>query len=118
MTDIVERLRSIDHCSVEDCFLQSPLFEHAAEEIERLRARVRELEAERARSWYDFCVAENIARFAACAESPHDFVQTIRAMAGEWAGREHEVEFEISRCMAVELLAERERRVLNEQKER
>jgi hypothetical protein len=47
-----------------------------------------------------------------------DFVQTIRAMGGEWAGREHEVEFELSRGRAVELLAERERHVFNEQKER
>ena len=37
MTDIVERLRAIDHMSVEDCFLQSYMFEYAAEEIERLR---------------------------------------------------------------------------------
>jgi hypothetical protein len=118
MSDIVERLRSIDHSSVEDCFLQSPLFEHAAKEIERLRACVRELETERDRSWYDFCRAESRARFAACAKSPHDFVQTIRAMGGEWAGREHEVEFELSRGRAVELLAERERHVFNEQKER
>jgi len=38
MTDIVKRLRAIDHLSIEDCFLQSPLFGNAADEIERLRA--------------------------------------------------------------------------------
>jgi hypothetical protein len=38
MTDIVECLRAVDHASVEDCFLQSPLFHRAADEIERLRA--------------------------------------------------------------------------------
>jgi mRNA-degrading endonuclease toxin of MazEF toxin-antitoxin module len=38
MTDIVKRLRAIDHLSIEDCFLQSPLFGDAADEIERLRA--------------------------------------------------------------------------------
>lgn len=38
MNDIVKALRSVDHGSVEDCFLQSPLFEKAAIEIERLRA--------------------------------------------------------------------------------
>jgi len=37
MTDIVKRLRAIDHLSIEDCFLQSPLFGNAADEIERLR---------------------------------------------------------------------------------
>lgn len=37
MSDIVERLRSINHLSVEDCYLQSPLFTRAADEIERLR---------------------------------------------------------------------------------
>jgi hypothetical protein len=41
MTDIVKRLRAIDHLSVEDCFLQSPLFGNAADEIERLRAALR-----------------------------------------------------------------------------
>lgn len=39
--DIVERLRGVDHMSVEDCFLQSSLFEKAADEIERLRAENR-----------------------------------------------------------------------------
>ena len=35
-TKMVEMLRSVDHGSVEDCFLQSPLFEKAAAMIERL----------------------------------------------------------------------------------
>ena len=38
MTDIVERLRAVDHMSVEDCFLQSSLFATAADKIERLQA--------------------------------------------------------------------------------
>lgn len=42
MTDIVKRLRAIDHLSIEDCFLQSPLFGDAADEIERLRALLNE----------------------------------------------------------------------------
>ena len=37
MTDIVERLRAVDHSCVEDCFTQSPLFSEAADEIDRLR---------------------------------------------------------------------------------
>lgn len=37
-SEIVKALRNIDHGSMEDCFLQSPLFEKAADEIERLRA--------------------------------------------------------------------------------
>ena len=45
MTDIVERLRAIDHMSVEDCFLQSPLFLRAAEEIEHLRLSLSEARA-------------------------------------------------------------------------
>lgn len=40
MSDIVERLRAVDHGSVEDCFCQSPLFAQAADEIERLRERL------------------------------------------------------------------------------
>jgi len=43
--DIVERLRSIDHMSVEDCFLQSPMFSKAADEIERLRAELAQWQA-------------------------------------------------------------------------
>lgn len=38
MGDIVKRLRAVDHMSVEDCFLQSPLFAQAADIIERLTA--------------------------------------------------------------------------------
>ena len=40
MSDIVDRLRAVDHLSVEDCYLQSHLFEQAAAEITRLRAQV------------------------------------------------------------------------------
>jgi hypothetical protein len=40
--DIVARLRAVDHMSVEDCFLQSHLFAVAADEVERLRAALRE----------------------------------------------------------------------------
>ncbi len=39
--DIVDRLRAVDHMSVEDCFLQSHLFSVAADEIGRLRAIIR-----------------------------------------------------------------------------
>lgn len=38
MSDIVDILEAIDHGSVEDCFLQSPMFAKAAAEIRRLRA--------------------------------------------------------------------------------
>lgn len=37
---LVERLRAIDHMSVEDCFLQSHLFAEAADEIDRLQGEV------------------------------------------------------------------------------
>ena len=37
VVDIVERLRSIDHMNVEECFLDSYLYAKAADEIERLR---------------------------------------------------------------------------------
>lgn len=38
MTDeeLIKRLRDVDHLSVEDCFLQSPLYTHAADRIEGL----------------------------------------------------------------------------------
>lgn len=43
--DLVARLRAVDHMSVEDCFLQSSLFAHAADRLEAAEDRVRELEA-------------------------------------------------------------------------
>lgn len=46
MSDIVKWLRGVDHMSVEDCFLQSPLFEKAAAHIERLEAALREANVE------------------------------------------------------------------------
>lgn len=46
MSDIVERLRAVDHMNVEDCFVQSSLFSHAADEIEHLRTALATKEAE------------------------------------------------------------------------
>jgi hypothetical protein len=50
MTDtskvLVKRLRAVNHMCVEDCFLQSPLFGHAADAIEALQARAEAAEAE------------------------------------------------------------------------
>jgi len=41
MTDeLVNRLRGVDHMCVEDCFMQSPLFAHAADRIETLEAQL------------------------------------------------------------------------------
>jgi len=37
MTDLIERLKAVDHTSLEDCFAQSPLFAQAADEITRQR---------------------------------------------------------------------------------
>lgn len=52
MSELVKALEAIDHMSVEDCFLQSPLFAKAASEITRLteelsasQARVKVLES-------------------------------------------------------------------------
>lgn len=47
MSDLTERLRAIDHMSVEDCFLQSPLFAHAADEIDRLNAQLADVAKDR-----------------------------------------------------------------------
>lgn len=41
---LVERLRGVDHMSVEDCFLQSHLFAQAATALTLAQARIRELE--------------------------------------------------------------------------
>ena len=38
--DLVKRLRAVDHLSVEDCFLQSPLYAYAADCIEALEAKL------------------------------------------------------------------------------
>ena len=53
MSDIVTVLRAIDHLSVEDCFLQSPMFGNAADEIERLRAEVKKLTGEQTDCYTD-----------------------------------------------------------------
>jgi uncharacterized coiled-coil protein SlyX len=45
MSDLVKQLRSIDHMSVEDCFLQSYLYTKAADRIEELEAKLAEVEA-------------------------------------------------------------------------
>jgi len=50
MSDIVERLRAVDHQSLEDCFLQSPLFDKAADEITRLRTALSEAEQQEKRA--------------------------------------------------------------------
>lgn len=47
--ELVKRLRGVDHMSVEDCFLQSPLFGHAADKLEELAAEVERLKEDRAR---------------------------------------------------------------------
>ena len=36
MTDLIERLKAVDHTSLEDCFLKSPLFAQTADEIDSL----------------------------------------------------------------------------------
>lgn len=51
MTDILERLRGVDHMNVDDCFLQSSLFGHAADTIERLRAELAALREQEPVAW-------------------------------------------------------------------
>jgi hypothetical protein len=46
--DIVQRLRAVDHMSIEDCFVQSSLFAYAADEIERLRKELGSADYDRA----------------------------------------------------------------------
>lgn len=74
MTDIVKRLRAVDHMSVEDCFLQSHLLAQAADEITRLRAALRGLLADTQHAEHR-CGDEDcpvaIAR-AALRENSHD----------------------------------------------
>jgi hypothetical protein len=60
MTDdeLVKRLRHVDHLSVEDCFLQSPLYGDAADRIEALTeqleaARLDAKEAEAYSVWLE-----------------------------------------------------------------
>ena len=36
--ELVERLRAVDHMSLEDCFCQSSLYDQAADRIEQLTA--------------------------------------------------------------------------------
>jgi hypothetical protein len=41
--ELVKRLRAVDHMNIEDCFLQSPLFEKAADRIEADARQIAEL---------------------------------------------------------------------------
>jgi hypothetical protein len=42
---ISERLRAVDHMSVEDCFLQSPLYDKAADVIDALAAALKDVQS-------------------------------------------------------------------------
>lgn len=43
--DLVKWLRAVDHMSVEDCFLQSPLFARAADHIEAMETENAKLQS-------------------------------------------------------------------------
>jgi hypothetical protein len=46
MTDeLVERLRAVDHMSLEDCFCQSSLYDQAADRIEKAESEWRKYES-------------------------------------------------------------------------
>lgn len=88
MTDIVERLRAIDHMSVEDCFLQSPLFLHAANEIERLIAENAELKgALRADAERLQIAGDRVGLATGCdtADVMADEITHLRSTIGEYA---------------------------------
>lgn len=58
---LVERLRAIDHMSVEECFLDSHLFAKAADEITDLRAENAEYRAllREWMKWHSLCEADD-----------------------------------------------------------
>lgn len=66
------------------------------------------LKAEKAKAWYDFCLAESKARFKACDAEPRLFVRMIRSF--DVTEPHCDPLYEITEGRAVELLAERERR--------
>jgi hypothetical protein len=95
--DLVKRLRAVDHLSVEDCFLQSPLYGDAADRIEALTeardmmgrlwakeaaerqvalGRIDELEAKLAKAVQ---ALDKIAGKAPYADDPYDIARTTLA---------------------------------------
>lgn len=113
MTDIVQRLREAedDYKALRDEEAWA-LTHDAADTIEALQARVKELEGERAQAWYDVTVVENKRRFAACDEAPRLFIRHLRAPDKSEPFNPDDPLFEISEGRATELLAEREARAV------
>lgn len=94
MSDIVERLRGVDHLSIEDCFLQSPLFDQAANEITCLRQLLSEVEKrerearakaleEAAKVADEMPVLLMTSPVHVKAASPQDVARRIRALQSE-----------------------------------
>ena len=66
---LVKRLRAVDHLSVEDCFLQSPLYGDAADRIEALEDKL--AKAVKA--------LDKIAGKVPYADDPYDIARTALA---------------------------------------
>lgn len=71
--DLVKRLRAVDHLSVEDCFLQSPLYGDAASRIEALTeqleaARLDAKEAEAYSVWLERRLAKAVKVLVLCRD--------------------------------------------------
>ena len=74
--EIVERLRGVDHGSVEDCFLQSPLFDHAADHITKLTAQLTGAIAD----GYDLAKEEYRERIEELEALLEPFAEVVRAV--------------------------------------
>ena len=100
MSDLVAKLRSIDHESVEDCFCQSPLFAQAADEIERLRERLdgsvtKQYAAELGRQ-VDELEAENAKLRGQLVSAKRALKRLTNEVAGVWDAFEIGIRQEIS----------------------
>lgn len=98
--ELVKRLRGVDHMSVEDCFLQSPLFGHAADKLEELAAEV-----ERVRDGNRYAHLEQIAikrankAEAALAEKDKE-IAALRKKAKDWSMEADKYKRALDRCLA------------------
>lgn len=85
--ELVKRLRGVDHMSVEDCFLQSPLFGQAADKLEELAAENKRVTISR-----DGYAKHSVERSKEC-----DRLQTVLAEKDKEIA---ELAAEVERCHA------------------
>ena len=87
---LVKRLRAVDHTSVEDCFLQSPLYAEAADRIQMLEIKNKR-QRERCKIFRQAAMNSGMARIGAKV-SLKKAVEALRVIARHRTTNEMELE--------------------------